>query len=151
MFNCTHLLAQTALQNTIIYIQKSEATFYNPPIHCHIRTEILQRLSHDGTTLHQHWAGSLEGGGGGEASFSKGSVMSHCKSRCNQRDVVPENHVCPEWPGIENMQLFRIYIQVKNAFRSYKKHSLAAVHKRESYLSRWLDKRVHREGIGNLT
>ena len=49
------------------------------------------------------------------------------------------------------MQLFRIYIQVKNAFRSYKKHSLAAVHKRESYLSRWLDKIVHREGIGNLT
>ena len=27
--------------------------------------------------------------------------------------------------------------KVKNAFRSYKKHSLAAVHKREDYLSRW--------------
>ena len=49
------------------------------------------------------------------------------------------------------MLICKIRIQVKNAFRSYKKHSLAAVHKRESYLSRWLDKIVHREGIGNLT
>ena len=135
-----------ALKYSIAYIQTPETTF-DTLLHS------SESEGDDWTTVNQYWAGLIYGGGGRKTSFPEGRSHSKVAIKRSERAFYCTATQNPwYWSLLLCLSYNRnawailqitltwmtiLLLQVKNAFRSYKKHSLAAVHKREEYLSRW--------------